>query len=143
VIPSLSLAHTDGVAIAVAGYCSNDKRLGIDIECIRQHEPGFDRFTFVSEEISLLSQLDEFARQEWVTRFWCAKEAVAKALGRGFLNGPRSLAVQEFNTQTKVIQVSIQGKLAEMFPEFNGSQILAYTAREEDYIIAISFCERV
>ncbi|GAJ01736.1 unnamed protein product, partial [marine sediment metagenome] len=29
------------------------------------------------------------------------------------------------------------------FPEFNGSQIIAYTTREEDYIIAVSFCERV
>jgi len=141
VVPALSITHTDGLAAVLVGNCANDQRIGIDVELLRQNMPGFDRLAFAAEEQSLLNSLDESSRQEWMTRFWCAKEAVAKALGRGLTEGPQSLAVQQINTQTGVIYLSLRGKLAEMFPEFASSRIVAYTAREEDYIIACSLCE--
>lgn len=142
-IPAVSLAHTDGLAVAVVGYCSNDQRVGIDVERIREYKPGFDNVAFVPEEQSLLLSLGESTRQEWMTRFWCAKEAVAKALGHGLIEGPQSLAVQALNGQTGVIYVSLRGKLAEMFPELASAQIVAYTACEDDYIVASTLCERV
>jgi len=141
VVPALSITHTDGLAAVLVGYCANDQRIGIDVELLRQNIPGFDGLAFAAEEQSLLNSLDESSRQEWMTRFWCSKEAVAKALGRGLTEGPQSLAVQQINTQTGVIYLSLRGKLAEMFPEFASTQIVAYTAREEDYIIACSLCE--
>jgi phosphopantetheine--protein transferase-like protein len=140
--PALSLTHSDGVAVAVVGDCSHDHRIGIDIERIRPHKPGFNKHAFVPEEQSLLTSLDESMRQEWVTRFWCAKEAVAKALGRGLMGTPQNLAIKELNTQTGVVSLSLRGNMAEAFTEFTHARILAYTTREGDYIIASSLCER-
>ena len=38
--------------------------------------------------------MEDAARQEWLTRFWCAKEAVGKAVGRGLIHGPQSVIVR-------------------------------------------------
>ena len=141
-VPVVSLAHTDGVSVAVAGFNPGSKGVGIDIEQIRQRKPGFDRIAFVPEEQELLHLLDESSHQEWVTRLWCAKEAVSKALGQGLIEGPQSLAVQKLDSQTGVVEVALRGKLAEMFPEFANTRITAYTVRDSDYIVATSICER-
>jgi phosphopantetheine--protein transferase-like protein len=140
--PALSLTHSDGVAVALVGDCLNDHRIGIDIERIRQHKPGFEKHAFAPEEQSLLTSLDEPTRKEWVTRFWCAKEAVAKALGRGLMGNPQNLVVKKLNTQTGVVSLSLRGKMAKAFTEFIHARILAYTTREGDYIVASSLCER-
>jgi phosphopantetheinyl transferase len=141
IVPALSLTHTDGIAVAVAGHCSDSQRVGIDIERIRPRKDGFEKLAFKKEEQALLSQLSESARQEWITRFWCTKEAVGKALGRGLIEGPKSMVVQELNVQSGIVKVALQGKLAKEFPEFSHTQIVAYTAKEEDHIIASSLCE--
>jgi phosphopantetheine--protein transferase-like protein len=140
--PAVSLSHADGVAVAVVGNCSNDHQIGIDIELINQHNSGFTKHAFVPEEQSLLYSLDEPIQQEWITRLWCAKEAVSKALGRGLMGNPKNLAVKEFNTTTGVVSLSLRGKMSETFTEFAHTSILAYTSREGDYVIASSLCER-
>ena len=141
-VPVVSLAHTDGLSVALAGFHPGNQRIGIDIEQIRQRKPGFDRLAFVPEEQSLLYSLDESSREEWVTRLWCAKEAVAKALGRGLIDGPQSLAVRELHPHTGVVEVVLRGKLAELFPEFAGNRIIAHTVRDSNYVVATSICER-
>ena len=57
-VPVVSLAHTDGLSVALAGFHPGNQRIGIDIEQIRQPKPGFDRLAFVPEEQSLLYSLD-------------------------------------------------------------------------------------
>jgi phosphopantetheine--protein transferase-like protein len=141
-VPAVSISHTDGLSVAVAGFQPSNQRIGIDIEQIRQRKPEFERLAFVSEEQSLLHSLDEPSREEWITRLWCAKEAVAKALGRGLIEGPQSLAVQELHQHTGVVEVILRGKLAELFPEFAGTRITAHTVRDSNYVAAISICER-
>jgi phosphopantetheinyl transferase len=141
-VPAVSLAHTNGLAVALVGYCPSDQRIGIDVELISQHTPGFETLSFANQEQSLLRSLDESNRQEWMTRIWCAKEAVAKALGHGLIEGPRSLVVQHLNTRTGVTYMSLGKKLAKMFPDFANARIVAYTVRDENYIVATTLCER-
>jgi phosphopantetheinyl transferase len=45
---------------------------------------------FAAVEIDLLPATN---RDEWVTRCWCAKEAVGKARGTGLAGNPKSLAI--------------------------------------------------
>ncbi len=141
-IPVVSISHTEGLSVALAGFHPDYQRIGIDIEQVRQRKPGFNRIVFDVEEQSILDSLDESIKEEWQTRLWCAKEAVAKALGRGLIEGPQSLSVRELDSDTGVVGVVLGGKLAELFPEFTGARIIVYTLRDGDYIVATSICER-
>jgi len=48
------------------------------------------------------------ARHEWVTRFWCAKEAVGKAAGTGLGGLPRRFEIQEVDGE-RVLVVTTEG----------------------------------
>jgi phosphopantetheinyl transferase len=141
IVPALSLTHTDGIAVAMVGHGSNGGGLGIDLDAIRRLTPGFNALVFSQDERGLLASLPSLAHEEWVMRLWCAKEAAAKALGRGLIEGPQSLKVQEIDTQTGIVKVAVRGKLAEAFPEFAAHLITTYTAREGNYVMASTHCQ--
>jgi hypothetical protein len=44
--------------------------------------------------------------------------------------------------RTEMITATLRGKLAEAFADFAAVDLLAYTAREGDYVIASTLCER-
>jgi phosphopantetheine--protein transferase-like protein len=141
-VPALSLAHTNGIAVAIAGYQNAGQKVGIDIEKIRSLEQGFETTAFAPKEVELLDSVTESARQQWVIRFWSAKEAAAKALGRGLVEGPRSLAVQALDVQTGIVKIDLKGKLAEEFPNLARTAMIVYTGQEEKHIFASTICER-
>lgn len=141
-VPSLSIAHTDGLAVALAGYCREGERLGIDIERIRERQEAFQEIAFNEDELALLETLEDPGRDEWVTRLWCAKEAAAKALGKGLVEGPRSLEVRKLNAQTGTMEVALGDRLAQEFPELAQVLLVVYTAREENWVVACTICER-
>jgi len=144
-IPIVSLAHSDGVAVAVAGDPGNGFGVGIDIERISQISKGTIKgLAFTARERELLSLVANRTSDEWSLRLWCAKEAVAKALGRGMIGGPHAFVAQELDGRTGRVGIALTGKMAELFPEFHtlGKTITAYTAREGGLIVATSLCER-
>ena len=57
---------------------------------IETRSEGFAAFGFAVDELRLLPEGD---RDEWLTRFWSAKEAVGKARGTGLAGNPKGLAV--------------------------------------------------
>ena len=136
-MPDLSIAHSDGCAVALAGYCLDGQRLGIDLERIRRREESFLAIAFSEAERALLDGSDE-----WATRLWCAKEAIAKALGKGLVEGPRSLAIQAVDASTGRVKVLLGEALGRRVPALIGVPLLAYTAREGDWVVATSLCER-
>ena len=141
-VPALSLAHTNGIAVAIAGYQNAGQKVGIDIEEIRSLERGFETTAFAPKEVELLDSVTESARQQWVIRFWSAKEAAAKALGRGLAEGPQSLAVQALDVKTGIVKIALKGKLAEEFPDLARTAVVVYTGQEEKHIFASTICER-
>ena len=68
---------------------------------------------FAPDEQALLDGLPADATEEWTLRVWCAKEAVAKALGTGLLGDPRTVGVIGVDEHTGRIAVEIRGALAE------------------------------
>jgi phosphopantetheine--protein transferase-like protein len=141
-VPLLSLSHTRGLAVAIVGQRSGQGRLGVDLQEIEARNPAFERMAFSPEERSLLDSLGDEMRDEWITRFWCAKEAVAKALGRGLVDGPQGLSVMEVAVATGTVRVTLEGTLAAEFPEFAGIPLVAYTFREGNYAVASTLCEK-
>ncbi|MBW3596199.1 MAG: polyketide synthase dehydratase domain-containing protein [Planctomycetes bacterium] len=136
-MPNVSVSHADGVMAALASF---EPHLGIDLEKIEPREASFGALAFDDEERRLLDeQLD---RMEAVTRFWCAKEAVAKALGRGLSEGPRSVTVRAFDPASGGVEVELGAALAAEFPDFAGKRLTAFTRRYKNFIVATTFCDR-
>lgn len=138
-IPRLSLSHSNGVTVAAVG---DVPFIGVDVEPLHARKENFERYVLTESEQNLLKQVAEARRGEWLMRLWCAKEAVAKATGRGLVDGAHSAVVQSFDEQAGTLQVMLGEKLAKIVPELAGVPIKTYTHREGDYIIAITICEQ-
>lgn len=87
----ISLAHKNLQAVAIARH---NAAVGIDIEEIQPRSPGFSEIVFTSSELSLLETREQ---DEWMTRFWVAKEAFGKMLGRGLMGNPKAYVIEEIN----------------------------------------------
>lgn len=142
ILPELSMAHTNGLMVALVAAPEAGLRPGIDIERVQERPLEFIGIAFDSEEQGLLAGLDGRERDERVARFWCAKEAVCKALGKGLIEGPRSLSVRSFDAESGDVTVVLGRKLAELFPDLEKTELIVYTAQEGDLIVATTLCER-
>ncbi|WP_181775749.1 beta-ketoacyl synthase N-terminal-like domain-containing protein [Amycolatopsis pittospori] len=82
---TVSIAHRDalGVAIARPGPC------GIDIEAVEERPRGTVSAALSDAELPLRGEPEAL----WFTRFWAAKEAVAKRLRTGLRGDPRAFTV--------------------------------------------------
>lgn len=85
----VSIAHKGTDAVGIAQY---DRSVGIDIERIEERSEGFGDLVFSEEEKVLLADKD---KAEWATRFWVAKEAYGKYLGKGLQGNPKAYTIQE------------------------------------------------
>lgn len=84
---NLSIAHKDLLAIAVV----SESPVGIDIEIIAERDDKFVDVAFSENEKKLLP-IDN--RAEWISRFWAAKEAVAKMVGTGLEGKPKQFRIE-------------------------------------------------
>lgn len=84
----VSLAHKGKDAVAIA---RQDKPVGIDMEIIEERSPGFYPLAFTDTELLLLKDKDQ---AEWTTRFWVAKEAYGKFIGKGLQGNPKAYAIE-------------------------------------------------
>jgi phosphopantetheinyl transferase len=85
----ISIAHKGTDAVGIAQF---DKPVGIDMETIEERGEGFFDMVFSDTEMTLLKDKDQ---AEWTTRFWVAKEAYGKYLGKGLQGNPKAYTVQE------------------------------------------------
>ncbi len=83
----ISIAGKRGIAVA---RVAEGRDVGIDLERVERREPAFEALAFGERELGLLPATD---RDEWVARFWAAKEALAKLRGTGLAGNPRRFEV--------------------------------------------------
>ncbi|MBA0052919.1 4'-phosphopantetheinyl transferase superfamily protein [Streptomyces sp. AJS327] len=88
--PTVSLAHTGTLAVAAARPPGT--AVGIDVERVTERPRGLEGTATTPPERALLDRLDTDRRTAF-TRFWAAKEAVAKAQGTGLRGAPRQFTV--------------------------------------------------
>ncbi len=137
-LPAVSITHCGGVMAALAAF---GRPVGIDLEKIEPRGEGFEATAFDEHERHLLDSFGD-NRPEGITRLWCAKEAVAKALGRGLAEGPRTVVVRGVEVETGRVLVALGPQLADACPELRLELLIAHTKREGDLIVATTFCER-
>lgn len=85
----ISIAHKGTDAVGIARY---DRPVGIDIESIEERSEGFYELVFSATERALLA---DHEISEWATRFWVAKEAYGKYLGKGLQGNPKAYVIEE------------------------------------------------
>lgn len=145
----VSIAHTGGRAVAVAhlippgaeeAMAERSVLVGVDLEQLRERPDGFDDIAFTDNERALFATMDSAARAEWVTRSWCAKETVAKAVGEGLVDGPASVVVDRLDTTTGEIMVKLGENLAAAYPSLATTQLVAHTMRHDDLVVATTLC---
>jgi phosphopantetheinyl transferase/acyl carrier protein len=133
--PSLSIAHSEGTAVALAAL-DPETRVGIDLEALRHRREDYEAIAFSADERGLLATLPRELRQEWALRMWCAKEAVGKALGRGLSAGLLAFHITGIATAGGTVEIELRDGALSQCPQLRGKSLNVYTAREADFVFS-------
>jgi phosphopantetheinyl transferase len=139
--PAISISHSHGTAVALAALRPG-QLVGIDLENLDQRRENFEAIAFAPDERRMLAAMPPESRQEWALRMWCAKEAVAKALGRGFSAGIQAFHITGAETGSGVVQLELCDRALDHFPRLRGIPLTAYTAREKDFVFATTIYQQ-
>ena len=133
---SVSLSHTDGIAMALAAEppCG----AGIDVERRGRRRGDYAEAAFTPAEIALIDAEGPARRAERGLRLWCSKEAVAKALGRGLMGNPMNLVALQVDAGMTRIGLGVAGALARAFPNLVGRPQTALVSVEGDLVVAVA-----
>ena len=137
----VSIAHSGGTAVALAGTGPDAARLGVDIERRGTRSESFASTAFDPDELGLLASLSHAADQEeWALRLWCAKEAVGKAVGTGLLDGPGSVTLAEVDFETGQVLARVHGSLARAAADLENTAVMVATWADDSLVIATTTC---
>ncbi|MGW3208800.1 beta-ketoacyl synthase N-terminal-like domain-containing protein [Streptomyces sp. NPDC001135] len=112
----VSLAHRGEAGVAIVRPHTPRPGPGIDIEEVTERDPATLATALGPAELRLLRARSADGTDPqalWFTRFWAAKEAVAKAEGVGFGGRPRDFAVLETTPDGSRLVVS--GRLERVY----------------------------
>ncbi|MGW6920245.1 beta-ketoacyl synthase N-terminal-like domain-containing protein [Streptomyces sp. NPDC054950] len=119
VLPALdvSLAHCAEAGVAIVRPHTPGPGPGIDIEEVTDRTPQTLAAALGEDELRLLRALSAGSGGSealWFTRFWAAKEAVAKAEGTGFEGRPRDFTVLDATPAGD--RLTVAGRLERAYP---------------------------
>lgn len=134
----ISITHSGGEAAAVACVSGNNSGVGIDMEHVARGHDGLEGIALIPDEQGLLFNIPPASKGEWLLRFWCAKEAIAKALGRGMMGGPTNLVVKGIETDSGRVTVVLAGEMARQLPEYAEKPLMAHTGCDGDIVYAVA-----
>ncbi|MFF4901262.1 beta-ketoacyl synthase N-terminal-like domain-containing protein [Streptomyces sp. NPDC001068] len=131
----LSLAHRAETAVAIVRPHRPGPGPGIDLEEVTERDPAALAAALGAGELRLLHELSGTGSTAlWFTRFWAAKEAVAKAEGTGFDGRPRDFAVLEAAPDGSLLLVS--GRLERAYPVHCAPVRNPPALPDRDYVVA-------
>ena len=131
----LSIAHTSRFVVAVVAA---NARVGVDVEALgRELSDEFTNGVFTPEERELAVRAVDAPSA--TIRFWCAKEAVSKALGTGIRYSPKDLVVESFQAETGEMALSLRNQWLENFKMFRGRSIRVSSVVVKGHVLASCF----
>ena len=131
----IAIAHTAQFVVAIAAA---NARVGVDVESVsRDLSEEFAAGVFTPEEQELAAQAANASQA--VIKFWCAKEAVSKALGTGIRYSPKEMVVTGFQADTGLLTVRLEGAWVEAFKNFRGRDINVTVRTVRDHALASCF----
>lgn len=133
---SVSIAHSEHIVAAIAGVDDGCLALGIDVEPIYRDYKLLESGALRPSERLLLCEQGRETRSEWVVRLWCAKEALAKAIGLGMIGGPLSFVVDDLEAISGRVMLSLEGKPLKRRQELRGRSFCVLTGRDKEIVYA-------
>jgi phosphopantetheine--protein transferase-like protein len=131
----IAIAHTAQFVVAIAAA---NARVGVDVESIgRDLSEEFAAGVFTPNELELAAQCANSART--LIGFWCAKEAVSKALGTGIRYSPREMVVSDYLAESGKLTIHLEGAWAEAFKNLKGRGISVSVGTMRDHALAFCF----
>jgi len=131
----IAIAHTSQFVVAVAAA---NARVGVDCESVqRDLSEEFAAGVFTPEELELAAGAANAAGA--IIKFWCAKEAVSKALGTGIRYSPKEMVVVDYLADTGSITMRLEGAWVEAFKSFKGRDISVTVKVIRDHALATCF----
>ena len=131
----IAIAHTSRFVVAIAAA---NAHVGVDIESAeRDLTEEFASGVFGVDELELASQAADASQA--TIKFWCAKEAVSKALGTGIRYSPKEMIVTDFQAETGKTTLRLEGAWAEAFKVLKGRDIQVTVRTLHGHAIASCF----
>ena len=131
----IAIAHTAQFVVAVAAAAA---RVGVDVESAsRNLSEDFAAGVFVPEERELAAHAVNPSQA--LIRFWCAKEAVSKALGTGIRFPPKEMVVTGYLPETGGIAIRLTGQWVDAFKNLKGRDITVSTRAMREHVLAFCF----
>ena len=131
----IAISHTAQFVVAIAAA---NARVGVDVESVaRDLSEEFAAGVFTPEEQELAAQAANASQA--IIKFWCAKEAVSKALGTGIRYSPKEMVVTGFQADTGVLTIRLEGAWVEAFKTFRGRDINVTVRTVRDHALASCF----
>ncbi|MFF5858687.1 beta-ketoacyl synthase N-terminal-like domain-containing protein [Streptomyces sp. NPDC012751] len=133
----VSLAHRAETGVAIVRPHRPSPGPGIDVEEVTERDPATLATALGPVELRLLSARCADGGETpalWFTRFWAAKEAVAKAEGAGFGGRPRDFTVLEAAPDGSRLLVS--GRLERAYTVHCAPAANPPGLPERDYVVA-------
>lgn len=100
-IGEVSLSHSNGIAMAMAGLPGEFRGIGVDVEKIESRSEAWAGDYFSEEEIVSAGNGDR--RWAQLTRMWCLKEAALKALGIGLRFDLKDIRVASLDSSGRAV----------------------------------------
>jgi malonyl CoA-acyl carrier protein transacylase/phosphopantetheinyl transferase len=128
----LSIAHTPDLVVAAVAA---NARIGIDLERVgRDLSEDFTQGVFTAEEHELAARSGEGPTA--ILRFWCAKEALSKALGTGIRYSPSDLRVRSVDLVSGRLEMEVTGQWLDAFKQMRRHPVTVQTALFENHVFA-------
>ena len=131
----IAISHTAQFVVAIAAA---NARVGVDVESVaRDLSEEFTAGVFTPEELELAAQAANASQA--IIKFWCAKEAVSKALGTGIRYSPKEIVVTGFLADTGTLRIRLEGAWVDAFKNFKGRDIDVTVRTVRDHALASCF----
>jgi phosphopantetheinyl transferase (holo-ACP synthase)/malonyl CoA-acyl carrier protein transacylase len=131
----IAIAHTAQFVVALAAA---NARVGVDVESAeRDLSDEFTAGVFTEDELEIAAGAPNASQA--VIRFWCAKEAVSKALGTGIRWSPREMHVTGYHPESGKLAVRLEGGWLGAFKKFRGRDIEVVSRVLRGHALAFCF----
>ena len=131
----IAIAHTSQFVI---GLAAANARIGVDVESVsRDLSQEFTDGVFMPDELELAAGAVNASLA--IIRFWCAKEAVSKALGTGIRYSPKEMTVSGYEPDTGRLFMRLNGAWGEAFRSLKGRDLPVTVRTMNDHALAFCF----
>ncbi len=148
--PLVSFAHSGFSAMALAVDPERVRGAGIDIECGRELDAAVLEDAYSANErdqIRAWAASSGLIENKAFLAAWCAKEALAKALGCGLLGGPRNVVINSIESGNNSLSMSVQGNMLEHAIQkwgasIAGKEFRAYVETQSGTLAAVCLIDK-